>query len=227
MASVPFIHVMLPTRLAWALMESPPVLLTPLLFSFGRYSSLAAPRVLMSLFFAHYAHRSLFYPLRMRPSSKRNLPLPVFVSAVIFNVYNTYIQVRSVSHYTQYPSSWLLSFQFILGAVLFISGMAINITADYALISLRKSDTPRVSESSRTYKIPHGGLFELISCPNYFGEVLEWLGWAVAAGSLSSVVFFLLTVSNLVPRAVSHHQWYVQNFREYPRSRKMLIPYLF
>ncbi|KAI5060453.1 hypothetical protein GOP47_0024873 [Adiantum capillus-veneris] len=226
--SLPLTHVMLPTQLGWCLMESPPLLLTPFLFSVGQYTSRTAPRMLVALFLAHYAHRCLLYPLRMRPSRTRNLPILVFLAALVFNVYNTYIQVRSLSHYTEYSSTWLLSPQFILGAMLFFSGMLINISADSTLISLRKlGPSNSTSNSSRAYRVPHGGFFELVSCPNYFGELVEWLGWAIAASSLAGLVFFVLAVANLVPRAVAHHHWYVQNFKEYPRSRKILVPFIF
>ncbi|MCO5608447.1 hypothetical protein L7F22_062657 [Adiantum nelumboides] len=226
--SLPLMHVMLPTRLGWCLMESPPLLFTPLLFHVGQHASLTAPRILAALFLGHYAQRCLIYPRRMRPSSTRNLPLLVFLAALAFNMYNTYIQVRSLSHYTEYSSTWLSSPQFILGATLFISGMVINISADSTLISLRKlGSSTSTSDSSKAYRVPHGGLFELVSCPNYFGELVEWLGWAIATSSEAGLVFFVLAVANLVPRAVAHHHWYVQNFKEYPSTRKILVPFLF
>ncbi|MCO5575312.1 hypothetical protein L7F22_029112 [Adiantum nelumboides] len=153
------------------------------LFHVGQHASLTAPRILAALFLAHYAQRCLIYPLRMRPSSTRNLPLLVFLAALAFNMYNTYIQVRSLSHYTEYSSTWLSSPQVILGATLFISGMVI-ISADSTLISLRKlGPLTSTSDSSKVYRVPHGGLFELVSCPNYFGELVDWLGWAIATSS--------------------------------------------
>lgn len=235
---LPFTFVMIPTRLAWSLMEIPPLLLSPPIFALGRNASLPVPRALALLFLAHYAHRSLLYPLRMRPTHTRNLPLLVFLAAILFNIYNTYIQMRSLSHFTHYPSSWLSSPQVFFGAILFIVGMIINISADSTLISLRKSDSSLVllresaasnsaANAVKAYKIPSGGLFEFVTCPNYFGELLEWFAWAIATWSLAGLVFFILSASNLVPRAIAHHQWYQENFTEYPRSRKILVPFIF
>lgn len=77
------------------------------------------------------------------------------------------------------------------------------------------------------YKIPRGGLFEYVSAANYSGEVLEWAGWALGAWSGSGAAFAAFTFSNLAPRAVAHHQWYLDKFgAEYPRSRRAIIPLL-
>jgi steroid 5-alpha reductase family enzyme len=76
------------------------------------------------------------------------------------------------------------------------------------------------------YKIPHGGLYRFISSPNYFGELLEWSGFAIAAQTLAGWAFFFFTFANLAPRAVSHHRWYREKFSEYPSSRRALIPFL-
>jgi len=75
-------------------------------------------------------------------------------------------------------------------------------------------------------RVPHGGLFRYISCPNYFGEILEWCGWAVATWSLAGCSFALWTLANLVPRAISHHRWYRKQFADYPRSRRALVPFV-
>lgn len=227
-SSLPLSLVMLPTRISWFLMECPPLLLTPPLFSLGRFACFPVPRVLALLFLIHYIHRALVYPLRMSLSRTRNLPLLILLSGFIFNMYNTYIQVRSLSHFTSYPSTWLSSPCFLVGAVLFMFGMIINILADSTLMSLRKSTPSKpMTDASKSYQIPKGGLYELISCPNYFGEILEWLGWAVATWSLAGLVFFVLTVCNLLPRAVAHHRWYIKSFPNYPRSRKILVPFIF
>ena len=74
------------------------------------------------------------------------------------------------------------------------------------------------------YKIPRGWLYEKISCPNYFGEFLIWTGWAIATWSSAGVVFVLWTLANLLPRALSTHQWYRQKFADYPAQRRAVIP---
>lgn len=73
------------------------------------------------------------------------------------------------------------------GAAIFITGMAINIYHDGVLIELRKSSSNKSSGKSE-YKIPHGGLFELISGANYFGEIVEWWGLFVLTKGIPQVL---------------------------------------
>jgi 3-oxo-5-alpha-steroid 4-dehydrogenase 1 len=93
--------------------------------------------------------------------------------------------------------------------ILFVTGYRINRWADRVLASLR-------APGETGYKIPRGGLYELISCPNYFGELLEWIGFAIAAGSLAGWSFVAFTAANLIPRALSHHRWYRQQILRLP-----------
>ena len=100
-----------------------------------------------------------------------------------------------------------------------MAGFAINQHADWVLMNLRKP-------GETGYKIPHGGLYRCITCPNYFGEILEWTGFAIASWSLPGVAFALYTFANLAPRAVSHHAWYREKFPDYPKERKALLPFV-
>ena len=36
--------------------------------------------------------------------------------------------------------------------------------------------------------------------------------------------FAFWVIANLVPRARSTHHWYLENFEDYPKNRKKLIP---
>ena len=94
--------------------------------------------------------------------------------------------------------------------------MFIKVSSDNKLISLRKD--------SVGYKIPQGGFFKYVSCPNYFGEIIEWIGWAILTWSISGVVFLIWVIANLFPRAISHHKWYQNKFENYPKNRKAIIP---
>jgi 3-oxo-5-alpha-steroid 4-dehydrogenase 1 len=95
----------------------------------------------------------------------------------------------------------------------------INKISDEKLRHFRK-------ESPSEYIVPHGWLFNYISSPHYFGEIIEWGGWALMTFSLPGLAFFLFTFANLFPRAISSHQWYKKNFPEYPSGRKAIIPFL-
>jgi hypothetical protein len=69
-------------------------------------------------------------------------------------------------------------------------------------------------------------MFRLISCPNLFGELIEWFGFALLCWNLPALTFFIWTAANLIPRAISHHQWYRKKFNDYPSERKAIIPFL-
>jgi len=103
---------------------------------------------------------------------------------------------------------------------LFFAGFAINHHSDGILRQLR-------TLGETVYKIPRGGLFERVSCANYFGEIIEWCGWAIAIWSLPGLVFAVWTAANLVPRARAHHNWYPIQFPDYPPQRRALIPFVF
>jgi 3-oxo-5-alpha-steroid 4-dehydrogenase 1 len=98
--------------------------------------------------------------------------------------------------------------------------MTVNIHSDHVLRNLRKP-------GETGYKIPRGGLFTFVSAPNLLGEVTEWIGFAVASWSWPAVAFALLTASNLIPRALQHHEWYTNKFGdEYPSRRRAVIPFV-
>ena len=107
--------------------------------------------------------------------------------------------------------------QFVFGTVLFLCGMLTNTRCDNILLNLRQP-------GDSSYKIPRGGLFELVSGANYTGEIMEWLGFTVAAGTLPAAAFAAYTFSNIAPRAHKHHLWYLEKFEDYPKGRKAVIP---
>ncbi len=72
--------------------------------------------------------------------------------------------------------------------------------------------------------VPRGGLFELVSCPNLSGEILQWFGFALMCWNLPALSFAIWTAANLIPRAISHHRWYRTHFADYPKSRRAVVP---
>ena len=98
--------------------------------------------------------------------------------------------------------------------------MIINVDSCSRLTCLKK-------EKPEGYSIPKGGMFRWISCPNYFGEIIQWFGWALLTWSFPGLTFAVWTLANLGPRARAHHRWYINNFVDYPPQRKALIPKFF
>ena len=103
--------------------------------------------------------------------------------------------------------------------MLFVAGCAINRQSDFTLRRLREN-------GEAGYSIPYGGFYRWVSSPNYFGEIIQWFGWALATWSLAGLMFAVWTAANLAPRALSHHRWYRESFVDYPPERKALLPRL-
>ena len=209
----------IPSAVGWILMEAPAALVI-----LGFY--LTAPRtvglaawVFLLVWEVHYVHRAFIYPFRLKLAGK-TMPLTVALMGVFFNGVNGYLNGR---HFTafgpEYAASWLMDPRFICGIILFGLGLGVNLYADQILINLR-------APGETGYKIPRGGPYRLVSCPNYMGEMMEWCGWALLTWSLPGLAFAAWTAANLVPRALTHHRWYQEKFPDYPRERKAVIPFV-
>ena len=208
----------LPNWLGWLLMESVSAIGMLVTFITGDARKTAATVIFLLMWEAHYIHRAFIYPFMLR-DGKKKMPLAVTLIAVGFNLGNAYINGRYLFHFAddRYSADWLMEPRFIAGVALFVFGFGINRWADNTLRSLRQP-------GETGYKIPRGGLYRYISCPNYLGEIVEWFGWALATWSLPGLAFAVWTFANLAPRAWSHHKWYHEKFSNYPLDRKALIP---
>ena len=194
-------------------MELPALLTCPLIY-FTITEEINSNVVFIVLWIIHYFNRTVIYPLRIKTKGKK-IPIAIVASAFFFNMVNgilngyflTLLQFESISE-----------LYLILGFIIFIIGFYINISSDNLLIKLRTNQ--------KGYVIPNGKLFNYVSCPNFFGEIIEWLGFAIMTLNPGSLSFLIWTICNLIPRSKAHHKWYKENFENYPKKRKAVIPYL-
>lgn len=209
---------MLSNRIGWILMEIPSLLIpTFYFFKYRTYLTQSPHIIFVSLWTFHYFYRSLLFPFRLK--SRKDIPLSIAGMGFFFNIVNSLLNMISITHVKKYNQSWTGDPRFLAGIVLFIVGFLLHYISDSKLINLRK-------KGDLEYRIPEGGMFNLVSSPNYLGEILEWTGWAIATWSLAGLSFALWTFANLAPRALANHRWYKANFPFYPKNRKDLIPYL-
>lgn len=206
-------------RIGWFAMEIVSLAVFAGLFLGGSNPKSAPTWVFFAIWTAHYVNRSLIFPWRIRTNGK-TIPLAIVLGAVCFNVVNAGLNGLYLGALGPvYPAAWLLDPRFIVGALLFAGGAAANVWADNRLIALRQGN-------AQGYTIPHGGLFELVSCPNLLGEVVQWSGFALMCWNLPALSFAVWTAANLIPRAISHHAWYRDRFPGYPPTRRAVVPYL-
>ena len=203
-------------RLGWIIMESPTIFIMIGFAYFYKDMLTITHYVFVLIWLTHYVHRTLIWPLIAEIRDKK-MPITIPISAFCFNLVNVPIQGYFIIGSSDYTGAWLTNPIFLIGLLIFIIGMSINLVSDYYLIGLRKKLGPG-------YHIPQKYLFKYISSPNYFGEMLEWLGWAILTWSYAGLIFFIWTVANLFPRAIANHKWYQNKFEDYPQNRKAIIP---
>jgi hypothetical protein len=211
---------MMDNRLGWILMEIPSLIIFSALVLLGPGDHSSPVWVLFGLWAIHYFNRSVIFPLRTRTSGKK-MPVVIVLSAIFFNLVNASLNGYWLGFVAPpYPADWMTDPRFIIGALIFVTGFLINQLSDKKLIGLRKG-------GKTGYFIPRGGLFNYISCPNFFGEIVEWSGFAIMAWNFPALSFAVWTAANLIPRAIDHHKWYKGYFKdEYPKSRKAVIPFV-
>ena len=206
-------------KLGRFLMEIPTVILFLIFYLLGERKTNIVSILFLIIWMVHYGQRTFIFPLLIR--AKQPMPVTIIIFGLIFNGINTYLQARWI--YTlsaPYPSNWIFSPFFIAGLIIFSIGFIINLQSDHIIRNLRK---PGETE----YRIPYGGMFRWVSCPNYLGEIIEWTGWAILTWSFPGLVFVGWTFANLAPRALSHHKWYIKTFPDYPKNRFALIPFIY
>jgi 3-oxo-5-alpha-steroid 4-dehydrogenase 1 len=208
-------------RFGWFILELPSFLGMLWFYWQGEHSLSAAPLILFALFEMHYFHRTFVYPftLRVKPGASYRVILLLF--GIAFNGVNGALNGWFLSQLGTHlhTNAWLLDPRFIGGLLLFLSGFGLAKHSDAILRNLRKP-------GENGYKIPFGGAYRFVSCPNYLGEILQWTGFAIAAWSLPALAFVCFTAANLIPKALSSHRWYLEQFRDYPADRKAVLPYI-
>ncbi len=108
---------------------------------------------------------------------------------------------------------------FILGLLLYALGEFFNFYHHRLLARLRRYD------QETAYVIPRAGLFRYVTAPHYFMELCAWLGVAMMSRHLAAYMIFMWTFSYLFARAYRTDHWYRTRFPDYPKERKILVPF--
>ena len=183
------------------------------------------PLVLFSIIQIHYFQRSFIFPLLLRGNSK--MPVSIMLMGATFNTLNALMQGGWLfyivpTYFPDYYADWFSKPYIYIGVAVWLFGFITNLHSDYIIRHLRKP-------GDRKHYIPHGGMFRYVSSANYFGEFMEWVGYAIASWSVAGVVFAWWTFANLAPRAGDLRKRYEEEFgEEFTKlNRKRIIPFLY
>lgn len=84
------------------------------------------------------------------------------------------------------------------------------------------------NEVHSDYKIPYGDWFHYVSCPHYLAEIIIYIAFNIVLNFRNTMMIsvLLLTLCNQILTALLSHQWYLRTFRDYPLTRRAVLPYI-
>ncbi|XP_029356375.1 polyprenal reductase isoform X2 [Echeneis naucrates] len=115
----------------------------------------------------------------------------------------------------------------VAGVLLFTAASLLQHQSTVLLARLRTGKSGAVE--TLAHRVPEGGLFELVSCPHYFAELLIYISLALIFAGLSLtwglVVLYVFFNQSLAAQLC--HDLYLTKYESYPRHRKAFIPFIF
>lgn len=115
------------------------------------------------------------------------------------------------------PSSIL---HFLIGAPGFIIFMLGNLKCHLMLSNLRPNGT-------KVRQIPKGFVFEYVSAGNYICEILQWFCFYFMNMSTICLIYNICGAAHMIIVAKQKHERYLKEFKDYPKERKIIIPFVF
>ncbi|OEL18786.1 hypothetical protein BAE44_0020197 [Dichanthelium oligosanthes] len=103
------------------------------------------------------------------------------------------------------------------GVLVFAIGVSGNLYHHYLLSRLRAD-----GGGDKGYKVPRGGLFELVACPHYLFEIIAFFGFAMITQTVFAFAVAVGTVAYLAARSCVTRKWYSSKFEEFPARIKPL-----
>ncbi|XP_030383597.1 polyprenol reductase [Scaptodrosophila lebanonensis] len=110
--------------------------------------------------------------------------------------------------------------------VFFLFSWHQQFASNLLLVNLRK-DAKTGAVKTEKHLMPTGGWFNLISSPHMFFEVVMYYCLAdLFAPMRTWKLIFIWVASNQTVNALLTHQWYKAQFKDYPKRRHAIIPFM-
>ncbi|XP_013792664.1 polyprenol reductase-like [Limulus polyphemus] len=131
-------------------------------------------------------------------------------------------ETRELTHYSWSSVKWYQAFGVLLG----LWGIYLQHSSHVILASLRKNS--KGSVVTYHHQLPSGGWFDWVSCPHYFAEIVIYMAMNLILGGHHGNWWLvcLWVICNQVLAAIMSHHWYKSNFKEYPKTRRAIVPFI-
>jgi len=173
-------------------------------------------KVAFACWMGHYLKRE-FETLFIHRFSHATMPLSNLFKNCSYYWFNTALIAYFVNHPLFTPPQ---EHYFHIGLALFVLCEIGNFITHVQLMNLRPA-------GSTERNIPRGFMFNLVSCPNYTFEILAWIGFSILTQTLTAYLFTIMGAAQMTDWALKKHRAYRKDFPDYPRHRKILIPFIF
>ena len=95
-------------------------------------------------------------------------------------------------------------------------------------IALRNLRPP--GSKVRNIPVPDGNpftnLFNMVSCPNYTYEIGSWVSFSLMTSCLPAMLFAIAGAYQMAIWALGKHRNYRKEFKDYPKSRRAIFPFI-
>ncbi|XP_067679164.1 very-long-chain enoyl-CoA reductase-like [Haliotis asinina] len=171
----------------------------------------------------HYAKR-LFETVFVHRFSHATMP--------IFNIFKNSMYYWGFAVFVAYFVNHPLYTPAAFGNLQIYGSLAAFVFAELGNLSIHLALRNLRPAGSKVRRIPYPSanpftwLFTLVSCPNYTYEALAWVSFTVMTQCLPVGLFTLAGFGQMTAWAFGKHRNYRKEFKDYPRGRKPILPFL-
>lgn len=134
----------------------------------------------------------------------------------------------AIAYFINHPDYTLPAYgetQINIGILIFAIGEIGNFSCHMAFKNMRPAgSTVRVIPMPNSN--PFTLMFNLVSCPNYTYEVISWIGFTIMTQTFMGGLFTFVGAAQMLQWALGKHRNYKKEFKDYPKNRKAMIPFI-
>lgn len=118
-----------------------------------------------------------------------------------------------------------INIRLVIGVIIFLWAFQQQYLANVTLVNLRTNEEGKVI--TYEHKIPTSGLFDLVSSPHLFCEMVMYMAMYIMLweSQIWPYIFFWV-LCNQCESAILNHWWYQSKFKMYPKERYAFIPFI-